>query len=120
MTEPSNPRDDAALEAFFADARATAPVPSEALVERILADAAAAQVRPAPAPTPSRRNWLSELVSTIGGWPAVAGLSAAAAAGVWIGVAAPGPLETWTTEMLGAAYDYSALTPGMAQILAEG
>jgi hypothetical protein len=62
------------------------------LSDRILADAmtvqgqhlAPLQVRPAP-----ESGMLRQILNALGGWPAMGGLLAACAAGVWIGMAAP-------------------------------
>ena len=87
----------AALVAGFAAARAAAPVPGVALMDRILADADAVQrlaalpPRPAKAAVrPSRRRFaaLADLSALLGGWPALSGMATAAAAGVWIGLGA--------------------------------
>lgn len=82
---------EALLERHFAAARAATPEPPAGLSERVRADAAALNSAPASrrarAPGP-----LLEIWRTLGGWPAAAGLSAAALAGVWIGVALDGGL----------------------------
>lgn len=91
MTKPDE--DQLALDAFFAAGRAAAPDPSEALLARILADAAEVQVS-ATAAADARRGrgpfglWAG-LLAALGGWPAVAGLASAAVAGFWIGAAQP-------------------------------
>lgn len=86
--------DDAGLEAFFDAGRQAAPMPSEALMTAILHDAAAHMPSPAaPLSAPCHPFW-QELISQIGGWPALAGLATVTVAGVWIGFAAPVQLET--------------------------
>lgn len=84
--------DDPFLEEMFATARAVPePVP-EALVARVLADAAALQPRAVSAPQVRRRP-LSGFFSALfgpGAWGGqLAGLALAAAAGVWIGFVQP-------------------------------
>ena len=108
-------RDDA-LDALFAEARKAAPVPSDDLMARILADAETeAAAREAPAPRP--RFWPS-LLESLGGWPSLAGLAAAAVTGLWIGSA--GSLDSLGWEMLGTGYDFSELSPVNGPSLIEG
>ena len=107
------------LEDFFQAARDTAPVPSAALLARVLADAAAQQ--PAPVAAPRRGIW-RRLSGAVGGWPALAGLATATLAGVWIGYAAPGAvgdlaISAWPGG--GVAYDVVDLIPSMDGYLAE-
>ncbi len=66
---------------------------SDALMARILADAAAEM--PRPSADAGRRGLWSALVSTLGGWPAVSGLAAATVAGIWLGAAPPPALDTF-------------------------
>jgi hypothetical protein len=70
----------ASLETFFAAARAQPPAPSPALMAAVLR---AAQ------PPARRAPLMARLCDAFGGWPAMAGLAIAAAAGVWIGAALP-------------------------------
>jgi hypothetical protein len=95
---PAGAEDDG-LAAAFAAERAVSPVPSGALMARILSDAAAtgkartaAALRPAllpEAPFVARRprRALSDLVALLGGWPAMGGMATAALTGIWIGFA---------------------------------
>lgn len=100
---------EALLERHFAAARAATPEPPAGLSERVRADAAALNSAPASrrarAPGP-----LLEIWRTLGGWPAAAGLSAAALAGVWIGVAAPRALDGGLAALAGGG----AAMPGPA------
>ncbi|MDX8348045.1 hypothetical protein SLH49_08605 [Cognatiyoonia sp. IB215446] len=93
MTDPN----DDMLDDLFGQARNVAPEPSEALVARVLADAAA--VRHAAA-TP-KPTLLDRFFDMIGGWPAAGGLVAATLGGLWIGVAPPASVEDFTAAMLG-------------------
>ncbi|MEL6169241.1 MAG: dihydroorotate dehydrogenase [Pseudomonadota bacterium] len=106
-----NELDERALGALFAAARDVAPQPSDALVARILADAAA-ETAPAPAPRRSGpREWLSDWLEAIGGWPSAAGLVTATAAGVWLGLSSPelvSPFGLSATE-----FDLVDLVPGV-------
>ena len=97
--------DDQALEAFFDAARLDTAAPSDALVSAILADAALYQPQPEilagniADPRPSR-GLFADLMATVGGWPALAGMATATVAGVWIGFAAPAQLETMSGGLI--------------------
>ncbi|WP_264212859.1 hypothetical protein [Leisingera thetidis] len=79
------------LEDLFAAARAEPPALPQSLTAAILADAAHAQSGfQAAAPGRAARQPLwRQLIEAIGGWPAIGGLAAASAAGLWIGMAPP-------------------------------
>ncbi|WP_428515512.1 hypothetical protein [Roseovarius sp.] len=92
---------DNEMEAMFAAARTHAPEPDADFLARVLDDAEAVQAgfaeragsgaaRLYPAPARGLRG----VFAALGGWPAVAGLGAAAVTGVWIGVAPPEGLST--------------------------
>ena len=66
---------------------AAAETPSEALLARIEADALAAL------PAPRRAPLWPALRAALGGWPGIAGLAAASAVGLWIGIAQPSELD---------------------------
>ena len=90
--QPGDEPDDALLGRAFAAARALAPSPAPALIDRVLADAAMLQPHPTrPAARPAKagmaRGALADLVTFLGGWRGLGGMVTAAAAGVWIGVA---------------------------------
>lgn len=90
MTQMTDPKDnDSFLDDFLADARANAPVLSDDLRARILADADAS-LRPRSQPAPTRRS----LWDRVGGWlpTSVAGGVTASLLGFWFGVATPMPL----------------------------
>jgi hypothetical protein len=82
------------LDDLFAAARDARPAMPDHLTAAILQDAARQQAgsRP-PAGQANRRSgrWavLGQLIVAIGGWPAMGGLVAASAAGMWIGLAPP-------------------------------
>lgn len=81
------------LEQLFAEARdETVHLPDE-LMQRILADAERQQVD---APqgavadgSATASGFWHQMLAMLGGWPAMGGLAAACAAGVWIGLAPP-------------------------------
>lgn len=78
MTQPGFPEDDA-LDAEFSRLRTTPPDVPDALMTRVMADAMSELPRPEPAPI-----W-QNVLRTLGGWPAVAGLAATACVGLWAG-----------------------------------
>lgn len=89
-----DPVDDLELETFFQAGRAATIAPSDRLMAAILQDAQAHQPS-SPVLTPASRpkSFWQELLSQIGGWPALAGMATATVAGLWIGFAAPDELE---------------------------
>jgi hypothetical protein len=93
------PQDDD-LDDLFATAAASQARPSDALFARILADADAWQPRPAaPAPRP---GWLATLADWFGGGFSLAGMSAAALTGLYLGIAQPVPLTGLTEFVTGS------------------
>ncbi|AJE48062.1 hypothetical protein [Celeribacter indicus] len=104
---------EAALETLFAEARAAAPTPSEALLLRVMADAQAetarreadaARRRAADRPR-ARHPAMAAIVAALGGWRAVAGLATAGVAGLAIGLGAPGMISGLAAR---EGYDLSA------------
>ncbi len=82
------------LDDLFAEARERAAPAPPALLARVLEDAYAGQVVPAPAPAPRRWRmfgWLAGLIPA--GGAALSGLAVSALAGLWIGFAAPTPFD---------------------------
>ena len=86
------PEAEARLDRLFAEARARAPRPSDALLARVLAEADAAMppapLAASPAP-PARRSWLAGLAGGLGGWGAMGGLAASTVLGVVLGAVQP-------------------------------
>ena len=113
MPMNADDHDRDALEAFFKAARGTAPAPSEAMLARVLADADRVRTTPRQ-PRPSR-PLTARLRDLLGGWPAMAGLTTAALAGLWIGAMLPDRVPgTETPEYL------VDITPEMAFDLIGG
>lgn len=85
-----------ALEALFAQARATAPAPSPDLMGRVLAQA---YDNLPEAPPPARRarstrdRSIGRLLQALRSWGPMGGLAAAGIAGLVIGYTAPAPLD---------------------------
>jgi hypothetical protein len=113
---------DTDLDDLFAAARADVPVPSPALMSRVLADADAAQPRPAPrvAAPVLRGAWFATLVAALGGAGAMAGLATATVAGLWIGLAQPAPVAALTQSLWPAAEaDIVELLPDLDGVLTD-
>jgi hypothetical protein len=110
-------RDD--LDDLFAAARASRPVPSEALMARVLADALAEQPRPAVVPrlVPRLGLW-SRLAAVFGGPGALAGIGSAAAAGLFIGYVQPSGLSVLGDAVLGTPLETVELMPDVDGLLA--
>ena len=103
------------------------PVPSEALLTRVLADAVAEQPRP---PTQqaarphsarlaaSRPGFWASLADVFGGGGALAGIGTAAVAGVVIGFAQPAGLGTLTEAVWGTPLETVELIPSVETLFA--
>lgn len=111
MTERKDEGEDAFLETYFEAGRSAAPEPPTDLMVRI---AAAAEL--APASVPRRRGRLS-IAAVLGGWPGIAGLATATAAGVFLGVAAPQMLDLVVPG--GSGVDLGAFQPGYGVFLGD-
>lgn len=96
MTTEHEGETDPVLERHFAAAREETPAMPDALMARLLAQAAEQQP-PASAvpavPAAARGALWRQVLATLGGWPAAAGLAASACAGLWIGLSPPVALE---------------------------
>ena len=77
------------LEDLFAAARSEPPAVPGHLTAAILEDAAREQPGFQPARRAARQPFWRQLIEAVGGWPALGGLAAASAAGLWIGIAPP-------------------------------
>lgn len=107
MAEADNNNDD--LERLFARARQGAGRMPQGLSQRILADADQIQagfsgVGTGQMPARGRGPW-AQVLTALGGWPAMGGLAAACAAGVWIGLAPPSFLPDPAGLVTGAGGD---------------
>lgn len=105
-------RTDAALDALFEAARQDAPTPRPDFMARLHADADAAL--PSPAPAPRSTPTTPGLLSRLGGYFAVSGLTGAAALGVWIGFVMPDLIDSAFTATAGndEPLSLSAFLPG--------
>lgn len=94
------------LDHLLAAAAKVTPATSEALMQRVLADALALQPQPAalrPAPAPARTGRLTRFLQALGGGPALAGLGTAAVFGVVLGYLSPTTLDYLTGSTADAA-----------------
>src|SRR6056297_1115611 len=91
--------------------------PSEDLVARVLADAAAVQTAPA-APAYRTARWRLAWPA-LGGWLGAGGLATAAAAGLFIGVAAPEQVDSALGGQLSSLglVQTDGLLPGLYDLL---
>lgn len=101
---------------------ASAPVrPSDALIERVLADALALQPAPAPValrpgPSRSRPGLLARIAAALGGGAALAGVGTAAVFGLALGYLSPTSLDYLT----GATVDSAEFFPDADFLMTEG
>ena len=114
---------EAGLDDLFAEARAARPVPSEALMARVMAEALAEQPRGAavvasavPQTGPGAGLW-ARLVWAFGGAGALAGMGTAAAAGLYIGFVQPVGLSGIEEAMLGTPLETVELIPSVDALL---
>jgi len=109
------------LDAMFAAASLQRAVPSDGLMERILADAAALQLRVGvAAPVPVRRGFLATVSDWLGGSASLAAVSAAALAGLFFGIAQPSPVQAFTALVAGdTTIDSLDLLPAGDVLLAQ-
>ena len=94
------------LDRLLSAAAATPQKPSDALMERVLADALAVQPVPAaprPGPAPARPGLLARIAAALGGGPAVAGLGTAGVLGSSLGYLSPTTLDYLTGSTADAA-----------------
>ena len=92
------------LDQIFAAAVAARPRPSPALMARVMADAALLQPRLAafvPKANVAPRGWFGALAKVLGGGRSLAGMSAAALTGLYLGIAQPSPVQALTSILSG-------------------
>lgn len=111
------------IDDLFAKARAQAPLDSEALIEKVLADAMMLQPKPMQRHIRPRQNpgfWASTLYA-LGGKAGLAGVGSAAVVGVILGFVQPTSLTTLTDAFIAQApLGDLDLIPGVDAILTEG
>ena len=108
------------LDDLFAEAKQAAIQPSDALMARVLADAAQVQVRPvAVAVVPPRAGWLAGLAALFGGAGSLVGVGSAAVAGLLFGFVQPDGLGAVADIWAASAVDQVDLMPQVDVLLAE-
>lgn len=109
------------LDELYAEARRSAVAPSEAFMARVLADAMAEQPEPARiaprAEPPGRMGLYDWLASLLGGGGVLAGLGAAAAAGMVIGYVQPAPVSAVTEAFLPGGIESVELIPTLSGLV---
>lgn len=95
-------RDDDGVDQFLRSARAAEPV-GDALLARVLADAAEVQdaLRPRPVSPSPRPGWLAQITAALGGWQGVSGVTAAGITGLALGFLAPDLVDTLSGGQIG-------------------
>ena len=113
------------LDAVFADAKADAMQPSQDLMVRVMADAAALQPQPRPKLAPLRKpaqaakGFWATLAALFGGAGALAGVGSAAVAGLFIGFVQPSAFDSVTGLLVSTAtIDHVELIPDVDALLA--
>ncbi len=95
----------------------------DGLTARILADAAALQPKVqlrVPVAGPPRPGWFATLTDWLGGSGSLAGISAAALAGLYLGVVQPSPVQALTALVAGnTTIDSLDLLPSSDGLLAQ-
>jgi hypothetical protein len=116
---------DAELDQLLAGLGAVRPTVPDALMARILADAAAVQDvgQPAHAPMvhgPQGSLW-ARIAAAVGGGKGLAGLGTAALVGIVLGFLQPAPIADLSSTVWGQTVDVSVdLLPDADDFLAEG
>lgn len=100
------------LDLLLLAARQKGPDLPDGLEARILRDATRVQAGFTTQPRPSAGAIWRQLRTALGGWPALGGLIAACAAGVWLGITPPAMLPDPAALFGGASEDSLALFPG--------
>ena len=114
-------RDPDGMDDLFALARQTPAAPSEALMQRVLADGLALQPPPrtlAPPPPAPRGLWRA-LADLFGGVAPLAGVGTAAAAGLVLGFVQPQGLSNISAALMGGQIDTISVLPSVDDLFAE-
>ncbi|MFV0490898.1 MAG: hypothetical protein ACK5M4_03690 [Pseudorhodobacter sp.] len=112
---------EAELDALLAEARMAPREASPELMDRILTDALALQVREQSPDMPVRGGFWQRFVDAIGGRGPLAGLTTAAAVGLYLGFVAPAPVSALTETLLPAeVLDVVELLPAEDEGMDDG
>ncbi len=109
------------LDDLLAGAARASMQPSDALMARVLADAAAlqVQVRPAVMVAVPRAGWLAGLAALFGGAGSLVGVGSAAVVGLFFGFVQPDGMGAVADMWAGNAVDQVDLMPQLDVLLAE-
>jgi hypothetical protein len=109
--------EDDLLDGLLAEAAARPSTLPDGLMARILSDADALQPRPRPVPVaqpaPASRGWLANLADWFGGGFALAGMSAAAVSGLYLGLAQPASILALSDALAGGTVESLDLLPDL-------
>lgn len=107
------------LDGLLTEAASERLTPSDRLMARIHADADALQPRPAMQRRGGRSpGWLEVLADWFGGGLSLAGMSAAAVSGLYLGLVQPGELAGLAEAMTGSGVERVELLPDTASFWA--
>ena len=117
MTQP----DDRLLASLFDEARSEDAELSDDLMARVLADASEYQPKTQSVTTAKISIW-EKLLSGVGGWPALSGVTAAGVAGLWIGLTPPDVVDDWVANALGNTTSVSFVDefPSLDEVTLDG
>ena len=110
----SDRKDDMAdLDVFFDAAKTEQPGVSDALMDRIMADAnsVADEWQREISSEPVKDSWVRRVLNGIGGWPAVSGMATATVLGVAVGISPPALLTEMTAGYLDGTADPYLVDP---------
>lgn len=109
------------LDDLFAQSRARAQPPSDAVIARVLADAARLQPQPARRGARPGFDWIwAGLAQLFGGRAALAGIGSAALAGLFFGFVEPAALSNVTGGLVASdTQDTLDVMPGFDALLAQ-
>ncbi len=109
------------LDDLLAGASRASMQPSDALVARVLADAAALQVQAGPVVVAAepRGGWLAGLAACFGGAGSLVGVGSAAVVGLFFGFVQPDGMGAVADMWAGASVDQVDLMPQLDVLLAE-
>lgn len=109
------------LDALFAAAKADVAEPSQALMARVMADAAEHQPKPTQRqarPSAPVLGFWAGLAAVFGGGGALAGIGSAAIAGLFLGFVQPLDLAVISESLASVTLDSVELMPGVDALLA--
>ncbi|MES2434271.1 MAG: dihydroorotate dehydrogenase [Pseudomonadota bacterium] len=107
------------LDDLLAGASRALVQPSEALMARVLADAAALQVRPVVVVARPRAGWFAGLAALFGGAGSLVGVGSAAVVGLFFGFVQPDGLGAVADLWAVGSVDQVDLMPQLDVLLAE-